>query len=279
MLSYQHSYHAGCFADVIKHFVLANIIEYMTQKEKPLFYFESHAGRGKYDLTDKHALKTDEASSGIKKLWNMHQQLPIEFKPYIRTIAEINLLDNLQYYPGSPTIAIKLLRSHDRIFLCELHPNEFQYLKMLPHDQKKVFCHNGNGLDKLNATLPPLERRGLIFIDPSFEVKSEYITVPNAINKAYQRFKTGVYVLWYPITNKILHDNLLKELGKINNHNSLKIELVANNKNKAGMNGCGLWIINPPYMLISQLEATKNIFQNIFNLTFRYSISQTDKRI
>ena len=215
MLSYQHSYHAGNFADVIKHFTLTRLLHYMTTKEKPMFYLETHSGRGMYDLHDKDALKTGEARQGIERLWEKKDQVPDVFAPYIGMITSLNKARELRYYPGSPAIAIQSLRKQDRLFFCELHPGEFLHLQRLPCLGKRVFYDNSNGLEKLPALLPPPERRGLIFVDPSYEIKTDYRQLPESLKSAYLRFSTGVYCIWYPLVDKKLHAQLLRGLNAI----------------------------------------------------------------
>ncbi|MDP3560753.1 MAG: 23S rRNA (adenine(2030)-N(6))-methyltransferase RlmJ [Legionellaceae bacterium] len=274
MLSYQHSYHAGCFADVIKHFVLTRILDYMVKKDKPLLYMETHAGRGIYDLKDKHALKTGEAAHGIELLWNQ-KPLPEIFSSYIEAIQQVNHSPNLRYYPGSPNFAIQMLRSIDRLVLCERHPKEFEHLTQLSHQGKRVLCQHTDGIKQLDAQLPPPERRGLIFIDPSYELKTEYRTIPDAINSAHKRFSTGVYCLWYPLIDKKLHEQLIRRLATIDATNYLRIEFNLNSRESSGMAGCGLWIINPPYTLTNELKVASQFFKTVFNPGFSSYLLET----
>lgn len=265
MLSYQHGYHAGNFADVVKHFTLTRLLNYMTTKEKPMLYLETHAGRGGYDLKDKQALKTGEARQGIELLWAHRAQLPDVFSPYLDYITQVNKGPILRYYPGSPALSIHLLRKQDRLSFSELHPGEFEHLQALPRHGKRVFYNNNNGLDQLSALLPPPERRGLIFIDPSFEIKTEYRQIPELMKAAYQRFATGVYCIWYPLVDKKLHAQLLKGLENIGAKNKLRVEFYLTGATVAGMNGCGLWIINPPYVLQAELKLALDALRKIFN--------------
>jgi 23S rRNA (adenine2030-N6)-methyltransferase len=265
MLSYQHGYHAGNFADVVKHFTLTRLLNYMTTKEKPMLYLETHAGRGGYDLKDKQALKTGEARQGIELLWAQRAQLPDVFSPYLDYITQVNKGPTLRYYPGSPALSIHLLRKQDRLSFSELHPGEFEHLQALPRHGKRVFYNNNNGLDQLSALLPPVERRGLIFIDPSFEIKTEYRHIPELMKAAYQRFSTGVYCIWYPLVDKKLHAQLLKGLENIGAENKLRVEFYLTGAAVAGMNGCGLWIINPPYVLQAELKLALDALRKIFN--------------
>lgn len=254
MLSYQHGYHAGNFADVIKHLVLTRILHHMTQKEAPLFYLETHSGRGRYDLSSAQALKTKEAQEGIALLWEKRQQLPDIFTPYMQIIQDLNLNNKLKYYPGSPDIALNMLRKQDRLYLCELHPTEFESLKHLSKRGKKVFFDHTEGLSKLIALVPPPERRACLFIDPSYEVKTEYELVAKSIIAAYRKFPTGTYCLWYPLLSPIRHEPMLKQLSQLNSEKTLVIEFELDDKITSGMWGCGLWIMNPPYLLADEFK-------------------------
>lgn len=254
MLSYQHSYHAGCFADVMKHVILTRLLDYLTQKDAPLLYLDTHAGRGCYDLQDRHALKTNEAQLGIQPVWEKRAQLPPLFSPYIKMITQLNIEQNnvLRYYPGSPEIAIQLLRKQDRLVFCELHPAEFDVLTQLPHQRRRVSCQKTHGLIHLNALLPPIERRGLIFIDPSYEHKTAYQEIIQALKSAYKRCATATYCVWYPYIDKALHAKFLRDLQAMPIKNTLRLEFYINQQSGVGMTGSGLWIINPPYTLAEE---------------------------
>lgn len=265
MLSYQHGYHAGNFADVFKHVILTRLLDYMTRKDKPLFYLETHAGRGRYDLKSPQALKTNEARDGIGSLWSQRKQLPKLFSPYLQAIEQLNTHNAVQYYPGSPDLAIQLLRAQDRLFLSERHPGEFEWLAQLPKRGKRVFYSEEDGMTNLSALIPPPEKRGLIFIDPSYELKTEYRTIPNALKSAYQRFSSGVYCLWYPIIDNKLHQQLLRNIQQVEATNSLRVEFSLTGLNHPGMTGCGLWIINPPYVLAEELKLILQALRTVFN--------------
>ncbi|MDI9818271.1 MULTISPECIES: 23S rRNA (adenine(2030)-N(6))-methyltransferase RlmJ [unclassified Legionella] len=265
MLSYQHGYHAGNFADVIKHLTLSRILDYVTKKEKPIFYLETHAGKGFYDLKGSQSLKTGEYLQGIHLIWQHKNQLSPLFSPYLQTIKRLNPSSNLRFYPGSPTLAIEMLRAQDRLYCCELHPREFETLSTLPHDEKRVFYSHSDGMVTLNALLPPPERRGLIFIDPSYEIKNDYKTIPNTIKSAYKRFSTGIFCLWYPLVDQSLHEKLLRGMNNIGAQSTLRIEFNLNATTTAGMTGCGLWIINPPFSLAEEMQDTLQQLKNLFN--------------
>ena len=265
MLSYQHGYHAGNFADVVKHISLTRLLAYLTQKDKPLFYLETHSGKGQYNLKDKQAEKTGEYKQGIKLIWDDRKALPSVFKDYIQAISKLNGSDGLKLYPGSPFLAINALRMQDRSYFCELHPAEFEALNKMPHFNKKVHVSNTDGIASMNATLPPPEKRGLIFIDPSYELKEEYKQIPAAIKQAFNRFSTGVYCLWYPVVNKKLTEQLNRGMKDINAKNALRIEFNLTLAPKDGMTGCGLWIINPPFTFAADIKLILDALRTYFN--------------
>lgn len=265
MLSYQHGYHAGNFADVIKHLALTRLLDYLTRKEKPLFYLETHSGKGLYDLKNKQAEKTQEYKQGIKLIWSEKNALPAVFQDYIQVIKELNLTDALRSYPGSPFFTINKLRMQDRMYFCELHPREFEALSQLQCFNKKVHFSRTDGVAAMKALLPPPEKRGLIFIDPSFEIKEEYKEIPLAIKHAYSRFATGVYCLWYPLVDKKLTERLNRYMKEINAKNALHIEFSLTSAPMEGMSGCGLWVINPPFTLAEEMQTILNSLKIYFN--------------
>jgi 23S rRNA (adenine2030-N6)-methyltransferase len=265
MLGYQHGYHAGNFADVIKHLALIHILSYSTIKEKPLFYLETHAGKGMYHLRDKQAQKTGEYKQGINLVWEARSSLPPSFEHYMRIISHFNPGQALTYYPGSPAIALECLRPKDRLCLYELHPNEYDLLTQLPKGGKKVHFYDTDGISSLKAQLPPPEKRGLVFIDPSYELQEEYKLIPLAISKAYAHFSQGVYCLWYPIVNRRLTDKLQRHMSAINTNNFLNIEFQLTPSSNPGMTGCGLWVINPPYTLEQEMKSNLETLCKLLN--------------
>lgn len=272
MLSYQHGYHAGNFADVIKHLVLTRLLCYLTRKDKPLFYLETHSGKGLYDLRNKQAEKTKEYRQGIQLLWSNRQSLSPLFQEYLHSISQLNDTNALRYYPGSPYFAINMLRMQDRMYFCELHPREFEDLTQLPCFNKKIHFSNSDGITAIKALLPPPEKRGLIFIDPSFELKEEYKEIPIALKHAHARFSTGVYCLWYPLVTKRLTDKLTRGMKDIDIKNTLHIEFNLTSMPIDGMYGCGLWIINPPFTLAEEMKSILTTLKNHFYPQSSFSI-------
>lgn len=265
MLSYQHGYHAGNFADTIKHLALTRILNYLTLKDKPLFYLETHSGKGLYDLKNKQAEKTKEYKQGIQLIWSDRNALPSVFQDYFQAINQLNPSDPLRYYPGSPFFVINMLRAQDRMYFCELHPREFEALSELHRFNKKVHFSNSDGIAAMKALLPPPEKRGLIFIDPSFEIKEEYKEIPIAIKQSYSRFATGVFCLWYPLVDKKLTERLNRNMKEINAQSTLHIEFTLTSTPMDGMSGCGLWIINPPFTLAEEMKTVLNVLKTYFN--------------
>jgi 23S rRNA (adenine2030-N6)-methyltransferase len=267
MLSYQHGFHAGGFADVLKHTVLGLLLEYMTQKDKPLFYLETHAGRGLYDLKSLFSDKTKEYQVGINKIWSHRKTLPQVFAPYLSVCELLNPDGILRYYPGSPSLAIASLRPIDRLYCCELHPQEYTALTHLSKCGQRVHYAHLDGVAQLRALLPPPERRGLIFIDPSFEMKREYQSIPLALGSAYDQFKTGVYALWYPILDERQHQQWVADLLKIGG-SALQIEWFLKETLSFGMVHCGLWILNPPFCLHEQMKTVFATLTQYFDSEF-----------
>ncbi|HDR0619562.1 23S rRNA (adenine(2030)-N(6))-methyltransferase RlmJ [Pasteurella multocida] len=255
MLSYRHSFHAGNHADVLKHLVLMLIIENLQQKEKGFYYLDTHAGVGRYRLFSEEAEKTAEFEQGIARLWQ-RDDLPEEVARYIKLIKQVNYGGKaLRYYAGSPLIAAKMLRPQDRALLTELHPSDFPLLRNNFKEFDNVTTKRDNGFQQLKATLPPKERRGLVLIDPPYELKEDYDLVVNAIEEGYKRFATGIYAIWYPVVLRQQTKRILKGLEKTGIRKILQIELaVRPDSDQRGMTASGMIVINPPWTLTQQMQ-------------------------
>ncbi len=264
MLSYQHGFHAGCFADVVKHITLSHLLSYMTKKEQPLVYIDTHAGRGQYDLKHTQSKKTGEAQRGIEAFMAHAADMPKILHPYLRTIQAQNPDGALRYYPGSPDIALQYLRPQDRAVFCELHPTEYKHLEALPSRGQRVFTYHQDGFECLAANLPPIERRGLIFIDPSYEQTKEYRELTLRIQQAYRRFATGVYCVWYPLIDRKSHQSMIRELSMLSPQH-LRIEFSMTPMTHKHMYGCGLFVINPPYLLHDQMKQSLDVLMRYLN--------------
>jgi 23S rRNA (adenine2030-N6)-methyltransferase len=253
MLSYRHAFHAGNFADVLKHSVLSLILEYMTRKEKGYTYIDSHSGAGIYSLTDDYAQKTGEYRQGIAKLID-NSDLPEVLLPYIELIKALNTEDKLSLYPGSPSVAKHFSRRQDSAHLFELHSTDIEHLKQFCLRWNKSFVSQSDGYQGLLGLLPPPSRRGLILIDPPYELKEDYTKAVSTIIKAYKKFATGTYVLWYPVVTRAYIDNMIANFSQSSVTNLLRVEFCQQPDSDAyGMTGTGLFIVNPPWQLAKQL--------------------------
>ncbi len=256
MLSYRHGFHAGNFADVLKHTVLVHMLEYMTQKDKPLRIIDTHAGAGVYKLSGPQAQKNREFDTGIGPLWT-HAQIPAAIGRLLELVKSLNDRSSLQIYPGSPLIAQNLMRPIDRLFLHELHPSDYQFLRDAMRSDKRVKVLDEDGLASLQALLPPLERRALVLIDPSYEIKSDYQQVVKQVISAHKRFAVGTFAIWYPVVNRLRIDEMelaLKKSG-INNIQLMEFALAPDSL-EHGMTASGMIVINPPWTLWSAMEET-----------------------
>lgn len=255
MLSYRHGFHAGNFADVLKHSLLTLAINALKQKDKPFVYIDTHAGAGKYSFKSEFAQKTGEYQQGIAKLWDS-QDAPPELKDYLSAVRAENTGRQLVRYPGSPQLVKRLIRAQDRLLLSELHSSDVEALQQLFAGDKQVSVAKEDGLQTLSKKLPPIQKRGLILIDPSYEMRDEFKKIVAALTTAYKHFATGVYALWYPVIDRMATENFMRQLAQSGIPRQLRIEhCIADDGPGRGMTGSGMLIINPPWQLDSQAEA------------------------
>lgn len=256
MLSYRHGFHAGNFADILKHTVLIHMLEYMTQKEKPLRIIDTHAGAGVYKLNGPQAQKNREFDTGISRLWTSDEK-PVALARLLDLVRSINESGPLQIYPGSPLIAQTLMRPIDRLFLHELHPSDYQFLRDCMRTDKRVKVSDEDGFTSLQALLPPLERRALVLIDPSYEIKSDYHHMVKQVINAHKRFAVGTYAIWYPVVNRARIDEMELALKKSGIKNIQLMEFgIAADSLEHGMTSSGMIVINPPWTLWGAMEET-----------------------
>ena len=270
MLSYRHAFHAGNFADVLKHSVLSLVLDYMTRKEKGFCYIDSHSGAGMYQLADEYAQKTGEFKDGIAKIIN-DEDAPESLEPYLSLIRSLNLAsdlgthhstepnsdssNDLDVYPGSPGIAKAFVRRQDSSHLFELHPTDIQHLEDFCQRWRKVFVKQSDGYQGVLGLIPPPSRRGVVLIDPPYELKEDYQKSVQTIIKAYEKFSTGTYLLWYPVVKRELVDNMSDRFINSAVKNVLQVEFcLESDTEEYGMTGTGLFIVNPPWQLTAQLE-------------------------
>ena len=254
MLSYRHAFHAGNHADVLKHLAQVLVLDYLLQAKpgKPLCYIDTHAGPGGYALLQGYATQNEEFRSGISPLWRQ-PDLPAPLARYLQVVASFNPAAALTHYPGSPAIDRQLLRGTDRLELCELHPAEFDALRRWSKGDRRIRLRREDGLDALAALLPPRERRALILLDPSYELKTDYTRVPDKLRAALRRFATGVYLLWYPLLDRADSHTLAQTLGLLPGRH-LQAELQVKAADQGGLYGGGVFVINPPWVLERQLR-------------------------
>lgn len=256
MLSYRHAFHAGNHADVLKHTVLMLVLDYVTQKDKPFLYVDTHSGAGLYDLHEDWADKNREYETGIARIWQQESvNWPQGMLTYLRAIQDLNPHGELREYPGSPWLAQSMLREQDKARLFELHRNEYQNLHALFARNKQINTEQRDGFQSLGAVLPPAERRAVVLIDPSYEVKADYQTVVQAVKAAHKKFATGVYLIWYPVVNRKWANKLERDFMDSGMRNILLAELaVRADAEESGMTASGMIVINPPWQLTDSLK-------------------------
>ena len=258
MLSYRHLYHAGNFADVVKHVALVAMLTSLRRKEKPFFYMETHSGAGRYDLRAPQARKNREFDSGIGRIWGGPSALaPVG--DYLAAVAAVNGSAAGRslppYYPGSPRIARHFLRPGDRMVLAELHSNEVRNLQREFAGDAQVQVVHEDGYGLLKSRLPPQERRGMVLIDPAYEVKDEASRLVAAVREGHRRWATGVYAIWYPIQQEGPASYLKRELRNAGIPKVLLLELcIEDERVSQRLNGTGMLIVNPPWPMAQQMS-------------------------
>jgi len=263
MLSYRHAFHAGNHADVLKHFVLMQTLAYATQKDKPLWYVDTHAGAGMYALDSTYASQNAEYETGIQRLWQ-RDDLPESIASYVNLIRHFNPNGKLKLYPGSPACARELLRAEDRLRLYELHPTDQKLLKQSMGKSRQILIEVIDGFTGLKASVPPPSRRAVVLIDPPYELKQDYQHVVTAMKEALQRFSTGTYIIWYPLLQRPEPLQMVEKLKKIWPESWLNVSLSVEKPalDGFGMYGSGLFIINPPWTLPGILEEALPVLLN-----------------
>lgn len=256
MLSYQHSYHAGNFADVHKHAALCLLLRHLAEQSGPMAFFDGFAGRGVYDLTGKEAQKTAEYREGIARLVGRSENPPA-YKPYLDAVEELNAKTGkagLTRYPGSPLFMRRFLRSGDRLILLEMHPAEHAGLKSAFGRDKQVQIYSQDSHTALLSLLPPWEGQGLLLLDPSYEVKDEYQRMAKLVGKIHKKWPAGVLMLWYPVLAAGLHKEMVAALEAAKLTSTYLSEYVQPGKTE-GMTGSGLFFVNLPDPLKTEIEA------------------------
>lgn len=279
MFSYRHAFHAGNHADVLKHAVLLEVLQYICQKEAAAFYIDTHSGAGMYALHKAEAQKNREFESGIARLWNQ-RDLPPPLHEYMKIIRELNPDGVLRHYPGSPYFAEKILRDQDRLRLFELHSAENRVLtenfdKVAAHAAangkkrssrgKRVMIEKKDGFSALKSLLPPPSRRAVVLIDPPYEDKQDYRHTISVLTDAVKRFADGVYMVWYPILQRTEARRFPEQLRKLPVKEWLDVTLTVSQPapDGFGLYGSGLFLINPPWKLDAYLGQLMPVLQSM----------------
>lgn len=256
-MNYRHIFHAGNFADVVKHLILTRIIAYLQRKPAAFRVIDTHAGVGLYDLSGDEAGRTGEWIDGIGRLFTHDLPAPVAelAAPYVAAVRSRNPDGELRFYPGSPLIARQLLREQDRLFALELHPEDAAALREnLAHDIQARATHL-DGWAALGSFLPPKEKRGLVLIDPPFEEKGEFAHMVAALAKAHQRWPGGIYALWYPIKDPAQTEAFIADLKRTAIAKVLRIELtIRAPATPPRLFGTGMIVVNPPYALEADMR-------------------------
>lgn len=254
-MNYRHAFHAGNFADVVKHALLTRLIAYLKRKDKPFRVFDTHAGRGRYDLNSNEASRTGEAQGGIRKV---AADEALRGEPLLADyFAAIDADLENGFYPGSPLIARRCLRESDRLSAYELHPEDGSALRDLFAGDIQVKAIELDGWLAVGAHLPPKEKRGLVLIDPPFEKTSEVDDILGGLEKALARWRGGTYAVWYPIKRKALVEKLLTGIAALAPDEAVLVEarIAAETPGTEQFLGTGLAVINPPFIFASEAQA------------------------
>jgi 23S rRNA (adenine2030-N6)-methyltransferase len=251
-MNYRHAYHAGNFADVLKHAALMAVLVYLKKKETPFAVIDTHAGRGLYDMASGEAAKTLEAKDGIAKLLEGGTP-PGILEPYVRLMREYAPKN----YPGSPLIAARLMRKQDRLVAIEKHPEEYDLLRPVLHQYLRARAVSGDGYRELAQLVPPPERRGIVLIDPPYEATDEFETSVAALIDAHRKFATGIFLLWYPAKARGAIQGAVGELLHAGISRLLRVELDIGRKPEdegRALSAAGLLVVNPPFGFAREME-------------------------
>jgi 23S rRNA (adenine2030-N6)-methyltransferase len=256
-MNYRHAFHAGNFADVVKHIVIARILTHLREKAAPFRVIDTHAGEGLYDLASDEARRTGEWRDGIGRL--AEAQLPADAAeiaaPYLAAVRACNHGEGLRHYPGSPLLVRHLMRPQDRLIACELEPRAAAALARNLRGEPAAKVTAIDGWVALNAYVPPNERRGLVIVDPPFEEPDEFARLAGAVAAAYRKWATGIYLLWYPVKDRDGPNRFVRRLASSGIEKRLRVEFaVAAPRPDGGLSACGMVIVNPPWKLADEIR-------------------------
>ncbi len=259
-MNYRHAFHAGNFADVVKHVALVGILLHLSKKEKPFRVIDTHAGRGLYDIAGDEAARTGEAKDGIARLQGLaaDPSMPASLATYLG-LARAWGDDR---YPGSPLITARLLRETDRLIAIERHPEDAEALRRSLASFANAKTHCADGYERLASLLPPPERRGLVLIDPPYEAEDEFAHAASALAAARKRFATGIYLLWYPVKSVAASDALAGEVLAQGTEEVARVTIDvgrAQTGDKERLSAAGLLVVNPPFGFVDEMRAAAGI--------------------
>jgi 23S rRNA (adenine2030-N6)-methyltransferase len=265
-MNYRHAFHAGNFADVHKHAVLAWILNYLRAKPTPFRVIDTHAGAARYDLFSRDALRGGEWRDGIDRIWKLRTdgRTPAFLAPYLDIVAALNPAGELRNYPGSPLICAALLRSRDRLIACELEPRSAAMLTAALRGERGAKVLLIDGWTALGAYVPPKEKRGLVLVDPPFEETDEFSRLGENLAAAYHKWPGGIYMVWYPIKDRKAADTLARAVRRFAGAKMLRSELILPGARRpGGLRGSGLILINPPFTLDQQLRLVMPVLEKL----------------
>ncbi|HVC37044.1 MAG TPA: 23S rRNA (adenine(2030)-N(6))-methyltransferase RlmJ [Gammaproteobacteria bacterium] len=250
-MNYRHEFHAGNFADVMKHTLLIILLEALNRKPAAWYYFDTHAGAGGYDLTGKAAAKTAEAAGGIGRLWPQRSTAPAPVQQLCAVVTGVNAAlapgTTPRFYPGSPSVAAALACAQDRLVLAELQPQEHRLLRDRFRGDPRVALHARDGYEMLKALVPPPEHRGLVLMDPPFEQPDEFDAQLEALRIAHSRWSNGVYALWYPMKDETVVRRFYRRLTESGLPRLLVAEFRVAPAAAQLFSACGMLVVNPPW--------------------------------
>lgn len=257
-MNYRHAFHAGNFADVVKHITLTRILAYLMAKDAAFRVIDTHAGVGLYDLFGNEAERTGEWREGIDRLYarDLDPKLVALLAPYLEAVSAQNPDGDLRYYPGSPFITLHMLRAQDRLMALEKHPVDVEALKDNFAGDIQTRVTHLDGWAAMGTHLPPKERRGLVLVDPPFEEKGEFARMTQSLVKAHKRWPTGIFAYWYPIKDPKDVETYVKSLKATGIKKILRLELaIRQPSTPPRLHGTGMIVVNPPYVLEAEMQA------------------------
>jgi 23S rRNA (adenine2030-N6)-methyltransferase len=259
-MNYRHGFHAGNFADVLKHAVLALALDRLAAKAAPFFCLDSHAGGARYDLAGEEAMRTGEARDGILRVVD-DTLPPTALRPYLGVVRGLNEPGGpVLRYPGSPWIMRRMTRPQDRMLFCEMHPDALRELRRATAGDRRIELRQSDGWIALKSDLPPPERRGLVLVDPPFEARDEHARLARGLRHAHRRFATGVLLGWYPVKARAPVDAMLADIVASGMRRVAVVELLVraparDDDESPRLAGCGLVVVNPPWTMMETLAA------------------------